>query len=392
MPKKLDRIVYGKGKDITFAKFNIGEVLKAIANDLHEYGQAGVQGVKIKPDYAKLVDKGKKDKRHPSAHLMAGLLGKDLILLVHDKNDAAYEESAVLVPAYLKLQTDLADKAAAVVKLAADKDDATIKAAATARAGKFGTSVVEEEDASFGGVTGDIILCAHGSAAANSKGRVIGTALGRKSADDLVRLLTGNGDPRKNIGKSYNGVIRLSGCFTGSGGPEAHEADASLAKSVWDKLKRAGFTKCSVVGIPGPAKWAGKDGDKDGSGVPMKKGDPHSAVGVVDKKDLERFSAMMKEFGEISAEAARLKKLLAERQAKLAPIESQQKAATGDKKDALIKLQKKATDDVSEVIAKVMANDERMAELTKLLKKPEYAKLLKTQANVQGQFGLRTLN
>jgi hypothetical protein len=33
-----------------------------------------------------------------------------------------------------------------------------------------------------------------------------------------------------------------------------------------------------------------------------------------------------------------------------------------------------------------------MDELSKLSKRPEYAKLLKTQAKVEGRFGLRELN
>jgi len=391
MAKKLDRILYGERQDIAYSDFDIGKVLKAIAVDLQEYGQSGVQGVKIKSDYSKLVDKAKKGEAPKTHYFMGGTCASDLILVLRDTKNPKYEEWALLVPSYEKLRADLAAKTAAVVKLAADKDDPTIKAAAAARAGKFGTTIVEEDDASFGGITGDIILCAHGGAAANSRGRVIGTSLGRKSADDLVKFLTGQADKRKNIGKTYNGVIRLSGCFTGSGGPEAHEADEALAKKVWDKLKSAGYTKCSVVGIPGPAKWAAKDG-ADSAGTAMKKGDPHSSVEVLEKADLERFDAMIGEFEEIQAENAKLTKLFDELDAKHAAAAKKLAAAAQADKPVLQQILDKLNLGAAKVRTRGAANDKRMDELSKLSKRPEYAKLLKTQAKVEGRFGLRVLN
>lgn len=391
MAKKLDRILYGERQDIAYSDFDIGKVLKAIAVDLQEYGQSGVQGVKIKSDYSKLVDKAKKGEAPKTHYFMGGTCASDLILVLRDTKNPKYEEWALLVPSYEKLRADLAAKTAAVVKLAADKDDPTIKAAAAARAGKFGTTIVEEDDASFGGITGDIILCAHGGAAANSRGRVIGTSLGRKSADDLVKFLTGQADKRKNIGKTYNGVIRLSGCFTGSGGPEAHEADEALAKKVWDKLKSAGYTKCSVVGIPGPAKWAAKDG-ADSAGTAMKKGDPHSSVEVLEKADLERFEAMIGEFEEIQAENAKLTKLFDELDAKHAAAAKKLAAAAQADKPVLQQILDKLNLGAAKVRTRGAANDKRMDELSKLSKRPEYAKLLKTQAKVEGRFGLRVLN
>ena len=47
MPVKLERTIFGKGKDINFSKFNMGSLIKAVTYDLEEFGEKGVQGVKI---------------------------------------------------------------------------------------------------------------------------------------------------------------------------------------------------------------------------------------------------------------------------------------------------------------------------------------------------------
>ena len=395
MATKLDPILLGPQKNIAPKQLDVGKIVACIAQDLEEYGEKGVQGLKVKSADAKrlLAYESASVARQKSSYAQVGVFKKDLFLVVRDKKDKSYEQMALLVKDYTDAKQSLADNEATVVKLAADKDDPTIVRAAAARADKFGTTVKEEADAEVGTVKGDIILCAHGGADSSASGRVIGTKLGRQSADDLVQFLTLNADPKKRIAPDYNGTIRLSGCFTGSGGPEAHEADEGLARNVWAKLRQAGYDKCSVVGVPGPAKWANADGEQDGSGTAMKKGDPHSAVAVASKEDLKRFESMMKEFQATKKEEQELRDDARKRTEQHKDVAAKIGAGvSGEAGIKLVEAKDRLETEIQKLRLELAQNAKRMAALNDLLKDERYAKLLETQAGVKGTFGARTLN
>jgi hypothetical protein len=269
MPAQIDDIIYGKDKKIDFKKFNIGSLTKAVTFDLEEFGERGVQGVAVKTQDAQNTIKYCEAKGLKSPYIMAGLCKKDLVLVVRDGTDKNFEQMAVLVKGYADIKAKLAGNTAAVVNM--DKGDATIDNASRLQANKFDTTVQDKQDSDFGDVTGNILLCAHGDPKVNV-GRVIGVNLGGMTATQVADLLTKKGDKSKRLAKDYDGKITLSGCFTASGGPEALKADDPFAKKVSDELKKRGFTKCSVVGIPGVAMTADK-GEKDDDGKRMKEGD-----------------------------------------------------------------------------------------------------------------------
>lgn len=269
MPTTLTNVIYGKDKKINFDKYNVGSLTKAVAFDLQEFGERGVQGVVVKHQDADRIITYCKAAKLGKPYMMAGLCSNDLVLVVRDEGNAQFEQMAVLVKNYKKIKETLAESTAAVVN--AHEGDATIDKAAKKQANKFDTEVQSKHDTDFGDVTGNILLCAHGRPQVNV-GRVIGVALGRMTAKEVADLLTKNPDKAKRLAKDYDGKITLSGCFTASGGPEALAADDPFAKKVRDELKARGFTKCSVVGIPGVAMTADK-GDKDDDGKAMKEGD-----------------------------------------------------------------------------------------------------------------------
>ncbi len=147
MPTALERVIFGSGKNIGFDKFNIGSLTKSVAFDLQEFGERGVQGVKIQ------------------------------------ESDSKFEGTAVVVKNYKNLRETLAKSSAAVTNL--DGDDPVIKPASEKQGRKFGTEVTDEDNASYGGITGNIILCAHGRPAVVPSGRVIGDQFGKKTPKRL---------------------------------------------------------------------------------------------------------------------------------------------------------------------------------------------------------------
>lgn len=273
MPAKLSPIIYGEKKNIDFSKFNIGNVMKAITYDLEEFGEKGVQGVPVKTaDALKMKKYHEANKNLKDPYFMAGVVKNDLVLVIHDKVDSKFEAMSVLVKNYLGLKAQLKKSSAAVVNL--DKGDRIIDGAAKAQGDKFKTKVQDEDSMDLGGITGNILLCAHG-APKIKPGRVIGVELAGKKPAQICDLLTKNKDKSKRIAKDYSGKITLSGCFTASGGPEKDKQDDAFAKKVWDELKKRGYKKVSVVGMPGPSATAREtDGsDRDSHGKVMKRGE-----------------------------------------------------------------------------------------------------------------------
>lgn len=271
MPAKLSPIIYGEKKNIDFSKFNIGNVLKAITYDLEEFGEKGVQGVPVKTsDALKLVKYHVASKKLKDPFLMAGVVKNDLVLVIHDKVDAKFEGMSVLVKNYLGLKAKLAKSSSAVVNM--DRGDKTIDKASDAKGDKLKARVQEDDDTDFGGITGNVLLCAHGTPK-TKPGRVIGTELAGKKPSQICDLLTKNKDKKKNLAKDFSGKITLSGCFTASGGPEKDKQDDPFAKKVWDEMKKRGYKKLSVEGMPGPSWTANDNSDKDEYGKKMKRGD-----------------------------------------------------------------------------------------------------------------------
>lgn len=271
MPAKLSPILYGSKKNIDFSKFNIGNVIKAITYDLEEFGEKGVQGVVIKSsDALKLVKYHSASKKLKDPYIMAGVVKKDLVLVIHDKVDAKFEGMSVLVKNYVGLKDKLAKSNSAVVNM--DRGDDTIDGASDAKGKKLKARVQEEDEADFEGITGNVLLCAHGTPK-TKPGRVIGTHLAGKKPSQLCDLLTKNKDKKKNLSKDFSGKITLSGCFTASGGPEKDKKDDPYAKKVWSEMKKRGYKKLSVEGMPGPSWTADDNSQTDGHGKRMKTGD-----------------------------------------------------------------------------------------------------------------------
>ncbi len=253
MATKLDPIIFGDKKNIDYTKFNIGSLIKAITFNLEEFGKKGVQGLPVKAkEITALVEYEKAAKRAKEPYLQAGVCKKDLVFVVRDKKNDKFEAMTMAVKDYTDIRGELAQSSAVVVNVEPDKTDTTIPANAAKQANRFGTGVQAQEDADFGGITGNVVLCAHGAPKV-VPGRVIGAEFGEKNPQQIVDILIGSKDKDKRIGKDYSGIITLSGCFTAAGGPEADKQDDPFAKKVLDLLRSKGYDKLSVKGMPGPS-------------------------------------------------------------------------------------------------------------------------------------------
>ncbi len=272
---KLDTVFFGDGKNIkpSSIKFDqlLNKVFPEIEADFKKAGLPNAAGLAIKDsDARKLLATETSTPRAKDPYLQVGVWKKDLVMAVFDKSNPKFDAYEVIVKGYLDVKEALAKKHTEVVNLAVG--DKIIDGAAKAQADKFGTSVKSEADMDLGDLTGDLVLCAHGTPKV-LPGRVIGTKLGGKTADDIVAMLTADKDKSKRIGKDYRGTITLSGCFTASGGPEADRQDDVFAKKVLDALVKKGYKKVTVVGMPGPS-WTARDpGDKDSHGTPLARGE-----------------------------------------------------------------------------------------------------------------------
>jgi hypothetical protein len=191
---------------------------------------------------------------------------------------------------------EMKNEAHAVVNL--QKGNDIIDRASTKQGGKFGTPVQEPDDADFGDIkTGFVVLAAHGGRA-EVNGTIIGTSLGKRSAADIVKLLT-EGDKKKRLHPDFSGTVWLSGCFTAAGGiaPPGHKFDhESFARSVWELLKAKGYKKATVKGQPGTARTDAQ-GDK-------------SSVTPTGQKDYDKLKKELADLNqELKTVAAELQKI-----------------------------------------------------------------------------------
>ncbi len=403
MPTKLDSIISGKKKDINFSNFDIGKVLRDISADLSDAGAKDVQGLKILGNYKNFISYEKAAKRAAEPYLQVGVTKGTLVLVLRDKNNDKFEAMDVLVKGYDGIKDKLVKETAAVISL--DPDDRVIGPAGKAQADKFGTKVMTEDDYEFGALTGNIVICAHGTPDGTGSARIIASHLGKKTPKDIVKLLTGSKDAKQRIGKDYSGKIFLSGCFTASGGPEAAKQDDPFAKKVWDLLKSAGYTKASVVGMPGPSITARNDGDTDSwdkdNPTAMKRGDKHVVTNMrtVDdykknaklektvKAAVEQFNALVGSHNTILEDLNAIAKQGEDRANELGKDPAAIKA---DKAYQGYKKQYLALKADLEKEKKKLAKAKQV--LDKARKDMEDSGLGKTLAKIEGTFGLRTLN
>ncbi|MGO9256294.1 MAG: hypothetical protein ACLQU1_08340 [Bryobacteraceae bacterium] len=429
MPTHLDRVIFGAQKDINFAKFHLGSLIEAVSNDLEEFGEKGVQGVKVLgADIERLIKYEKTNQRAKEPYIQAGTTQKHLVVVVRDKKNDKFEAMAYAVKNYEDVRDKLAKSTAAVTNL--DKKDPVIDPAAERQAQKFGTKVSDEGEEDYGKITGNIILCAHGRPAAVPSGRIIGDQFGKKTPEEIFKLIAGDRDPNKRIGKDYNGIVTLSGCFTASGGPEASKQDDPFAAKVLQLLRNNGYSKVSVVGMPGPSITA-KAGDKDSGGTPLKPGDKYVQANIpgtkeyVEKKRLdaavdkarvpyneaiEKCNATVDPYNNAkaaySATVDPYKKASAAYNATVEPYKKAleaKKAATADKKVEADAAFAKAKADLDKEkgaldLAKAAYEKEKAAmdlakaPYDKAVKELEDSGLAQTVAHLKGTFGLRTIN
>ena len=198
---------------------------------------------------------------------------------------------------FAALIDEMKNEAHAVVNL--QKGNAIIDSASAKQGAKFGATVQEPDDAAFGDIkTGFVVLAAHGGRAEGVNGTIIGTSLGKRSAADIVKLLT-EGDKKKRLHPDFSGTVWLSGCFTAAGGiaPPGQTFDhESFARSVWELLKAKGYKKATVKGQPGTAR-TDDQGDK-------------KSVTPTGQKDYDRLKKELQDLSkEILTVAGELKKI-----------------------------------------------------------------------------------
>jgi hypothetical protein len=379
----LERVIFGLSKDIDFGKFNIGALTKAVAYDLKEFDKQGVQGVKIlEGDITRLITYEKSAKRAAQPYIQAGTVAKDLVIVVRDKKNDKFEALAYVVKDYKGLREKLEKSTAAVTNL--DKGDEVIDPASERQGERF-KATVDEGD--YGKITGNIILCAHGRPAKVPSGRVIGDEFGQKTPEEIVKLITGDKDPNKRIGKDYNGIVTLSGCFTASGGPEASKQDDPFAAKVLQLLRGKGYSKVSVVGMPGPSITA-KSGDTDSHGTPLRSGDKKVLAKLPGSKEYQEYHRL----DDLAKKALEpYKTAIAEFNKLVDPYNNAQKAmneATQDKKVAATKTFNEAKTKLENARNTVNSTKTNYEQAVKNL---EDSGLTETIGHLKGTFGLRTV-
>ena len=291
VPSNLKPIIYGQNKKVDFAKFNAGNLLKAIAFDLAEFGQKGVQGVKVLDGFKRFISYEEKANRAKAPYLQAGMIKGSLYLVLRDAENAKFEAMELLVKDYAKLKEKLARNSASVSDIAPD-DDRIIKNSVRDTGQKLGVKPQDNPD--FGAITGNIVLTAHGTPARVPSGRIIGSKLGRRTPKQIFELLTTSSDPKKRVGKDYSGTLTLCGCFTASGGPEGEKQDDPFAKKVLDLFRKSGYAKISVVGYPGATITESAASGGDSKGTRTRRGDEKVLANQPTAKEMQRAQQLEK--------------------------------------------------------------------------------------------------
>lgn len=287
MATSFTRVLFGLMRDVSLAKFNAGFLANAVSKDLVEFGERGVQGLIIKgSDAVTLVQKHAKAPNAADLFCIVGVAKGNLVFVIHDKKNPAWEAGPVtVVKDYEKIHRDLAANSAKVADITPTGRDRVIVGAAAAQGNKFDSEVTTTglgEELDLGGITGNVVLCAHGAPKV-VPGRVIGVKFGRKTPAEVVDILIGNPDPAKRLARDYRGKVTLSGCFTSSGGPEEDRQDDPFAKQVHDLLVGKGYKSASVVGMPGPS-WTARGDTADSQGEAMSQGDKAVRPSMTDTK------------------------------------------------------------------------------------------------------------
>ena len=323
MATQYKTIFYGGKTGISVAKANIADIAKEMGIYLHTNGMQA-QGINLPGlgDAQKLVTKAAGELKKalststinnvgfsPDLKIIGGIdVNGNLSATVSGimpspklgKPPVNYAETVVIRKDWTKLETELKSETNVVVNLTKqnwqiietevnklveqhkgdlalvradakfqkllekyeDGDDVINKAAAN-QAKKFNTVELNTDQADFGDMTtGTVVLAAHGSRADLPSGKTLGIALGKKSPEQIVELLTENNDKAKNLSKAFKGTVLLSGCFTAAGGiaPEGAYDYDTFAGKVWNLLK-AKDIHCKVSGMPGQAR-TNAQGDK----------------------------------------------------------------------------------------------------------------------------------
>jgi len=416
MATKLDPIIWGKDKSINYSKVSTGALAAAVSEDLVEFGEHGVQGVKLGSNLGNFLTYEKEAKRAKDPYFMLGVHSNgSLILVLRDKKDSDFEAMEVAVKGYEAIKTKLAASTAKVANISPDKNESIIKGASAAQADKFKTAVSNDDNPDFGGITGNVILCAHGRPDVVPSGRVIGDQFGHRTPEQIVELLTGDKSAAKRIGKDFNGKITLSGCFTASGGPEGSKQDDPFAAKVLALLRKQGYTKLSVVGMPGPSITAREDTDKDSQGTAMKRGDKHVQVNQASGKELERLEKLEAEEKKLleatQAQATVYNDLVdprnkantahkalvtqfadAKKTTKLKPDEFIADPATIELGKQIAAAKKTFDDLAAKLTTAKVEYDKRKAAYDAKVKEIKDSGLRDTMAKVTGSFGLREIN
>lgn len=397
MPTKLDDIIYGADEKTDFAKFDIGKVTQAIAGDLEEFGQKGVQGVKIAPNWKTFIDYHKERTDLKSPYLQAGVVKGTLVLVLRDKKDTKVEAMDVLVKDYTKLKEKLKKSSASVTNIEG-KPDTIIEDAVRDKGAKLG--VTPSQDPDYGEITGDIVLIAHGAPSVMPSGRIAGVELGERKPEQIVAMLTSNKDPKKRIGKGFTGTLTLCGCFTASGGPEANRRDDPYAMKVLQLFRKKGYSKISVVGYPG-ATITDEENSSDSQGTATRRGDERVEAFRPDvdtyvrgeelEEEAERLLKAMNALVEPYNSARNARNELGTRLRQA--IQSSGKSDSAYFKTSTGKKQSEAYKKAAQAFDKAKAAfDKAEADYAKAKKDLEDSGLGRTVANLEGRFGLRTVN
>lgn len=415
MATKLDPIIWGSDKSMNYSKVSTGALAAAVSGDLVEFGEHGVQGVKLASNLDNFLKYEKNAKRAKDPYFMLGVHANgSLILVLRDKKNADFEAMEIAVKGYEAIKNKLAAASAKVVNVSEDKAEPIIAKNSAAQADKFKVPLSTADNPDFGGITGTVILCAHGRPEALPSGRIIGDRLGPHTPEQIVTLLTGDKDPAKRIGKAYDGKIVLSGCFTASGGPEASRQDDPFAAKVLALLRKGGYSKLTVVGMPGRAQTASGD-QTDSGGTPMKRGDksvkPFAATAEQERM-LDRLQVERDALGDkVNEQAKVLNPLIDKRNETKKAHQDLVAEFTELKKDTKLSPEAFMTDPATLELGKKIAAaakkredakaaeglarteyDKRFAAYEKKQKELDDTGLAKTVAGFTGNFGLRQLN
>lgn len=407
MPTKLDPVILNAEKKTNLGSVHMGEVAQAVAHSLEEFGQKGVQGVVMDKTATKFITDQKAKHKAGSYFMQAGVLTADtkingkvvskgsLVLYVGEKTDATFAEMNVLVKDYTKLKAKLAASNASVTNLD-PHGDKIISDSVRDTSAKLGA----QNDLGFGEITGNIVLTAHGTPAKVPSGRVIGSALGRRTPEQIVDLLTTDKDPKKRVSKKYNGTLTLCGCFTASGGPEGEKQDDAFAKKVLDLFRKKGYKAISVVGYPG-ATITDSGANTDSQGTATRQGDervlanqPTAAdrerakkMEAETKKRIEAYNALVEPYNQANDRLKAARKEVDD----AVTASGGSRSAYAKTKDGKAKLAalKQAETDFKAVEKQIDAAEAKKDEAKKAYQK---SGLGDTFAQLEGRFGLRRVN